>query len=117
MSPHARLRSWWPWLAAYAAVMTLVTLGLFAARRAAIATLDNPQARAEWQAWKKAAEQAANAPGPVKRRPPKSAEPPALVLMRDHFGAVLGAGLTIGSCLYAFLAIALRGAARSRATR
>ena len=48
------------------------------------------QAQAEWDAWREDAKKMAEEPGPVKRRVPKSAEPPALVLMRDHFAVCLG---------------------------
>ena len=37
---------------------------------------------------------------PVQRRVPKSAEPPALVLTRDHFGVILSGAVLFSSLLY-----------------
>ena len=48
--------------------------------------------------------------GPVKRRVPKSAEPPALKLMRDHFGVCLGLSLVLSSVLFGTFMIFVRGA-------
>jgi hypothetical protein len=39
-------------------------------------------------------------PGPVQRRVPKSAEPPALVLMRDYFGVSMAGAILFSSVLY-----------------
>ena len=47
---------------------------------------------------------------PVVRRTPASREPPALVVMRDAFPAVLVVSLVAATLLYAFLVLALRGA-------
>ena len=46
------------------------------------------EARQEWQTWKEAVERGDAQLGPVARRPLKSDEPPAVVLLRDHFAAV-----------------------------
>jgi hypothetical protein len=83
-----------------------VIVGLFEARRRTLAQLESPHARQAWQAWKAEAQRQS---GPVARRIPQSNEPPALVLMRDHFGAVLMVSLVIGSFLFGFLAFLLRG--------
>lgn len=85
-------------------------------RTRVIASLDRPEVRAQWQLWKQEAErQSKLGAGPVQRRPPRTDEPPALILLRDHFPAVLGSAIVLSSCLYAFLAIALRGALRQPA--
>lgn len=74
-------------------------------------TYGTSQASADWQAWKSAAEELAEE-GPVTRRPPKATEPPALMLMRDHFPACLGISLLLSSCLYAWFMVSVRGAFR-----
>jgi hypothetical protein len=48
--------------------------------------------------------------GPVKRRVPKSQEPPALRLMRDYFGVSLAATVVFGSLLFVMVMGAVRGA-------
>lgn len=99
------------WLASYVAVIGAIVAGMFAIRNRALASLDNPAARAEWQAWRnEAAKQAAT--GPVRRRVPKTAEPPALTLMRDFFPVMLGGSLFFGSVLFVLIAWAARGAFR-----
>jgi hypothetical protein len=97
------------WLAAYLALIATVAVAMFQVRGATLRTLDTPEARAEWEAWR-------NSPPnkqtdqPVKRRPPASPEPPALVLMRDYFGVMLTAALVFSSLLFAALTIAFHGA-------
>jgi hypothetical protein len=45
----------------------------------------------------------------VARRAVQSREPPALVLLRDHFGAVLGTSLLVAGVLFGFLTLTVRG--------
>lgn len=94
--------------ACYAAFLAGIVVACFYVRRATLETLDTPQAHAEWDEWRSAVP-TLNETGPVRRKVPKSAEPPALVLMRDRFGTVLGAGVVFGSLLYWALAWPLRG--------
>ena len=105
-----------PWrliaLAIYLASMSAIVAGLIAVRRQTIAALDRPKARAEWQAWKEAAKKQAQGPGPVQRRPPKSDEPPQLILFRDHFGAVVTSAVALTTCLFVFLLIVFAGSLR-----
>ncbi|MBI3462600.1 MAG: hypothetical protein HY000_05995 [Planctomycetes bacterium] len=101
------------WLVGYLAVVSLTLWLLFAARQWALAELARPEATAQWQAWRDAeTERARAADAPVRRRVPKSAEPPALAILRDAFtGLTLGA-LAIVSVLYGFLVIVVRGTLR-----
>ena len=99
------------WLAAYLTTMASIVLGLQHYRHRAIATYGTAQATDDWHNWKEAAQKIAKE-GPVYRRPPKSTEPPALVLMRDHFPACLGISLLLSSCLFAWFMICVRGAMR-----
>jgi hypothetical protein len=47
---------------------------------------------------------------PVKRRPPKSPQPPALLLMRDYFGVCLALAIVLSSVLFATFMFFVRGA-------
>ena len=105
-----------PWLVAYLVTMAALTGGLVWAREAVVESLGNPAALAEWREWKAASQRLSKEPGPVARRAAKSDEPPALILMRDNFVAILVVSLLIGSFLFAFLAFALRGSLQRRAT-
>ena len=98
------------WLAAYLAMLAAVVVTLLDVRRQSLATLDTPQARAQWDEWRKAAQREATGAGPVQRRVPKSSEPPALVLLRDYFGVCLAAAVTFSSLLFFVLMFTIRGA-------
>ena len=95
------------WFVAYLAVMLGVYLALNSYRARAIAA-GTDQANARWQEWRDAAEEMGKN-GPVQRRKPKSAEPPSLVLMRDHFASCVGISLLLTSCLYVWFMICVRG--------
>ena len=67
--------------------------------------MGTPEARAEWNAWRES-EPNQRTDLSVSRRPPKSPEPPSLVLMRDHFAVLMSAAIVFSSLLFAALAIA-----------
>ena len=96
------------WLAAYVVVMTAVVLGTLQLRRVTLRTMDAPDARADWQAWRDAPPNQ-RTDLPVKRHPPSSDEPPALVLLRDYFGVMMSAALVFGSLLFAMIMFSVRG--------
>jgi hypothetical protein len=99
-------------LIGYLAVVVGVLLGFQSARDWAHTALSNPQATEEWQDWTSdEATRAASPDQPVRRRTPKSAEPPALVLLRDYFVAVVGASLVIATFAYALMAWMIWGVA------
>lgn len=98
----------WGWLAAYVIATCLVTLSMFALRRVVLRQLSTPEAIAQWQAWRDAEPNQSDT-GPVKRRPPSSPEPPALVLLRDHFSVMLAGALLFSSLLFGAIMIAARG--------
>lgn len=91
-------------------VIALCVVGMSLARKSAIATFGSTTAQAEWDDWRKVAAEQSAAGGPVVRKVPKSNEPPALVLMRDHFGACLGAALIAVVGVYGTFVLLLRGA-------
>lgn len=67
------------------------------------------EARQEWKTWKEAVQRGDAQLGPVARRPLKSDEPPAVVLLRDHVAAVAaGCGVFV-SLTYLFLAVTVTG--------
>lgn len=80
-----------------------VVWSLVYARRSALSNLATPQSISDWQAWREDAEQLRD------RRVPKSAEPPGLVLMRDHFTVCLAGALLFTSLLYWVLAWFITG--------
>lgn len=100
------------WLLSYLAAMGTVVVALVAARVRVLATLDTPEARQKWQEWKKESQQKAG--GPIERRPVRSVEPPALILLRDRFPAVVVSSVLICSFLFAFLVFVARGAFGSK---
>jgi hypothetical protein len=95
-------------LAGYAVLLVIVVAAMLQVRRTTLATMGTPEAQAEWQAWRES-EPNQRDDLPVKRRPPKSTEPPALVLMRDYFPVLMSAAIVFSSLLYVALAIAARG--------
>jgi hypothetical protein len=98
------------WLAAYLALIAGVVVGMLQMRSQAFAVYGTEEAQAEWDAWRDDAKKMEEQPGVVKRRAPKSAQPPALVLMRDHFGVCLGGGLVLSSVLFGTFMMLVRGA-------
>jgi hypothetical protein len=96
------------WLLAYVAAMSAVVAALVVARGRVVATLDTPEARQRWQQWKE--ETRRKSDGPIQRRPVRSDEPPALILLRDRFPAIVATSVLICSFLFAFLGFAARGA-------
>lgn len=101
----------WIWLAAYLTVMAAVVLLLWHARRSVLSRLDDETGRDQWQEWKlKEEARSLEKKSPVERRPPTSNEPPAVILLRDHFAAIVVGCLAAGTVLFGFLTIAIRGA-------
>jgi len=102
----------WGILCGWVVSLALVTGGMFIVRDRTLVTMSTPVAQAEWDAWRES-EVNKRDDLSVKRRPPKSVEPPALVLMRDYFPVLLGAAVVFSSLLYAALAFALSGALKT----
>lgn len=101
------------WIAAYALVMIGLLTALLSVRKTILATMNTTQARADWNAWRETAEKQSSQ-GPVRRRVPKSTEPPALVLMRDYFMAVAVGGVVFGTLLFIVVGWTARGALAKR---
>ena len=101
-------------IAAYLLLIGAVVGGVFFARQQALATYGTADAQAEWDAWREDAKRLADESGPVKRRVPKSAAPPALVLMRDHFGVCLMIAVVLSTVLFGTFMLMVRGAMAGR---
>jgi hypothetical protein len=86
-----------------------VAWSLLAARRWALAELGTSQSISEWQTWRQEAQQLPD------RRPPKSGEPPGLILMRDHFLVCLVGAALFTSMLYWILVWFVTGMLRAPA--
>ena len=99
------------WTLGYLAMVLAVIAALRSYRAKALATYASAEADQQWQAWREAADELGRT-GPVQRAKPESSEPPALVLMRDHFPACLGISLLLSSCLFVCLMLTVRGALR-----
>lgn len=111
------LRGGWLAWSGYGLLLAGAVYGVGEARRRALADLAAPAAQAEWNEWREETKRLSETPGPVKRRPAKSSEPPLLVLLRDHYAVALGSILLTGSMFYWFLVVLLRGAATSPVVR
>lgn len=110
-----RLASYAPWLVLYAVVVTSIVVGVNSARSRALEEQSTPEAEEQWQKWREEAAKQTGASGPVQRRPPKTAQPPNLILLRDHYGLILVASIVLSSVLFGFTMFLVRGAMRSSA--
>lgn len=98
------------WFLGWLATLLVVAWLLWTARQRVVADLNRPEARADWQQWQRdEAARQADATAPVRRRPPKSAEPPALILLRDSFPAIAAVCMLAATICYGFVMLALRG--------
>lgn len=100
------------WWALYLICMTFVVWGVYSARDAALESYGSSTAKSAWDTWRDKAEADSDpkGQGPVIRKQRESAEPPALVLMRDHFVACLGFAMLLSSILFVTLAVMFQGA-------
>ena len=113
MAPTLRKTSWILILGSlYALLVFSVVAALWSGRQWSVRTLDNAEAKSQWQAYRRSIAEQAAAGAPVRRQVPRSLEPPALVLLRDHFGSCLVLSLVLASALYGALAFFLSGVLR-----
>jgi hypothetical protein len=113
MAISPRLRRWLPWLAVYVVVMVGLVVWMLRTREWAVTQLSTPESIAEWEAWREDVRSEQSQPTPVQRRVPKSGEPPALVLMRDHFAVSLTGVILFASALFWTIAWFVNGIVRS----
>jgi len=105
---------YWPWIVA----LLILILGEVAlvswlrdSRQTWIDNNSTPAVQASWEEWRAdaAKQTGAAGTGPVKRKMPKSSEPPFVVLLRDHFGVVQAAAVVFSAVMYLFALILIRG--------
>jgi hypothetical protein len=96
------------WSLGYLATVALVLAGLFAARGCALETYGTVKAQRDWHAWRNVASRQTGSE-PVRRRAPESPQPPALLLMRDHFVACAILAVLLTTVLFATVAVMLSG--------
>ena len=84
----------------YLLMLGAIAWSLMVARDWALAELTTAESRRDWDAWRADVRQQDEQAGPVRRQVPKSAEPPALVLMRDYFAVSLVGALLFMTLLY-----------------
>lgn len=96
------------WLAIYLVTLGAVVALVLQVRNTTLREMATPEAQAEWQAWRESEPNQAKG-GPVSRKPPSTAEPPALLLMRDHFAVVMSGSVLFSSLLFAAMMMAARG--------
>lgn len=83
---HRVIAFWMLTAAVWAGCCLLGMLGLSQARRFAVSGQGSPAAQRDWDEWRAEAARQAGGQGPVRRREPKSDEPPTVVLLRDYYG-------------------------------
>lgn len=99
--------------AAWLACMILPPLWLLRSRADWLQALQQPAVQADWDEFRRdmRAQSGRDAPvtGPVKRKEPKSPEPPLLVWLRDYVALAIVAWVLFGSVLFTFLGAAILG--------
>ncbi len=93
----------------YLLMLAAIVLALVGVRQRALSAFADEPSRRAWQQWRDEAARQAEGEGPVARRPPDVDEPPTLILLRDHFAAVLALSLVLSSVLFFTLAVMVRG--------
>ncbi len=106
-SAARRRRAHGIWLAIYAITILVVIGVVLQVRKTTLREMATPEAQAQWQEWRESEPNQTG--GPVRRRPPSTVEPPALVLMRDHFTVVICGSVLFSSLLFAAIMMAARG--------
>ena len=100
------------WLLGYLAVIAAICSGVAALRSRVLQVMGTAEEARRWQNWRENAQDAGDTGG-VARRPPKSSEPPALVLMRDHIWVIVAAALVFGTVFYLLVMMLAYGMLRS----
>lgn len=105
------------WLASYVALLAGLAAGTIAVRNQQIRVLSSRDQRASWDSWRETAAKQDGSHGPVEREVPPSAEPPMLVLLRDHFPMILVASVLFPGLILGFLLLMIRGVIRQSAEK
>ena len=100
------------WLTLLIAMLAAVAAGMFYVRDSVLQSA-GAESQEDWEAWREAVKEGQAETGPVQRRVPKSNEPPALVLLRDHFAVCLTIALVLSSVLFGTFVLFARGVMNS----
>jgi hypothetical protein len=107
--------------AAWLALLAVPPLLLLRERGAWLERLERPAAQADWDAFRADMRRQSGrdgpVAGPVQRKVPKSAEPPALVWLRDHVGLAIAAWVLFAGVLGGFFCLLVAGAVAARGSR
>ena len=102
-----------PWMITYGVGFIAIVFVMITVQRSMLSHYDAADQEA-WQAWKRDAGNKDGRLGPIARREPKSDEPPGLVLLRDHFPAVVISMLVFYTCMFGFAMFLAKGMARAK---
>jgi hypothetical protein len=100
------------WLTLLFALLAAVAGGMFHIRDSVLQSA-GPNAQQDWEEWREAVKEGQAKDLPVQRRVPKSDEPPAVVLLRDHFGVCLTIAVVLSAVLFGTFLLFIRGAINS----
>jgi hypothetical protein len=104
-------------LATWLAALVLPPVMLWRARADWLEQLDRPEAQSHWDAFRRDMRQQSDRDGPVQRKVPKSAEPPARVWLRDYFRLAVVAWVLFVGVLGGFFSLLIAGVLRGSAGR
>ncbi len=101
------------WLALYVAGTAGIGWWLVRVREHQLHSAATPEMQASWEEWKSEVQSdAERRTSPVARRVPTASEPPATILLRDHFPAILTTAFLVWTAMFGFLAMAITGVLR-----
>ncbi|MFM7107923.1 MAG: hypothetical protein ACKOZU_04890 [Planctomycetaceae bacterium] len=103
--------------ACWLAVVSLPPVAFLRWREARLVELSGGAAQADWDRFRDDMRAQADGPGPVRRKVPRSAEPPELIWLRDYPSAVVAAWVIFVGLLGAVVGLMLRGAMRGALPR
>jgi len=96
-------------VAAWLAAVVLPPVVLMRSRADWLGQLDRPEARSDWDAFRQDMREQSGRDGPVQRKVPRSAEPPALVWLRDYFRLAVVAWVLFTGVLGGFFCLLVAG--------
>lgn len=96
-------------VAIYFGLITVIVVAFSRAANWAETNYQSEEAFEDWEEWRAEAKEQSQGKGPVKRRIPKSAAPPALILAKEHYYSFLTITIVLSTALYATFAFFVRG--------
>jgi hypothetical protein len=108
--PRAIRSGVWAILAVWVAVVAVPPVGLALMRERLLTWQSSAAAQQQWTQFREAMQEESTGTGPVKRKVPKSLEPPLKVWLRDYFSLAIAAWVLFGSVLFFVIVTLARGA-------